>query len=97
MVTGRMIEEDQEYIAIDGGSIEVVQEFPYLGSIIESSGKTDVDRRIAQASKAFGALRKSVFLDKNLSLRERCTMLVSCLCCYMVQNTGPLSASMRRG
>ena len=66
MVTGRMIEEeDQEYIALDSGSIEVVQEFPYLGSIIESSGKmdVDVDRRIAQASKSFGALRKSVFLD----------------------------------
>ena len=63
MVTGRMVEEeDQEYIALDGGSIEVVQEFPYLGLIIESSGKmdVDVDRRIAQTSKAFGALRKSV-------------------------------------
>ena len=40
MVTGSMVEEeDQEYIALDGGSIEVVQEFPYLGCIIESSGK----------------------------------------------------------
>ena len=47
-------EEEQEYIALDGGSIEVVEEFPYLGSIIESSGTMDVDvgRRIVQASKA---------------------------------------------
>ena len=28
----------------------------------------DVNRRVVQASRAFGALRKSVFLDKNLSL-----------------------------
>ena len=28
----------------------------------------EVDRRIAQAIKAFGALRKSVFLDKNLKV-----------------------------
>ena len=31
----------------------------------------DVERRIAQASKAFGALRKAVFLDKNLTLTTR--------------------------
>ena len=74
----------------------VVQEFPYLGSIIESSGKmdVDVDRRIAQTSKAFGALRISVFLDKNLSLctKRKVYYVVTCLCCYMVQNAGPLSA-----
>ena len=61
MVTGRIVEEeDQDYISLDGGSIEAIEEFPYLGSIIESSGKmdVDVDRRIAQASKAFDALRK---------------------------------------
>ena len=74
-------EEDQEYIALNGGSIEVVQEFPYLGSIIESSGKMDVDvgRRIAQASKAFGALRKSVFLDKTLSLCTKRKVYNACV------------------
>ena len=82
MVTGRMVEEeDKEYIALDGGSIEVVEEFPYLGSIIDSSGKmeVDVDRRIAQASKAFGALRKSVFLDKNLSLCTKRKVYNACV------------------
>ena len=28
----------------------------------------EVDRRLAQASKAFDALRKAVFMDKTLSL-----------------------------
>ena len=66
----RLEEGDQESVALDSGDIEVVSEFPYLGSLIADSGRmdVDVDRRVAQASKAFGALRKSVFLDKSLSL-----------------------------
>ena len=55
---------------LDRGSVEVVDKFSYLGSLIEDSGRmnVDVNRRVAQASKSFGALRMSVFLDKNLSL-----------------------------
>ena len=42
----------------------------------------DVDKQLAQASKAFGALRKAVFMDKNLhlSIKKRiynaCVLLV---------------------
>jgi len=47
----------------------------------------EVDRQVAQALKAFGALRRAVFLNKNLSLsREGHIMLASCLRCYTVQN-----------
>ena len=70
MVTGRLVEEaDHTSVPLAGGDIDVVEEFPYLGSKIGKSGRVDmdVDRRIAQASKAFGALRKSVFMDKNLT------------------------------
>ena len=40
--------------------IENVKEFPYLGSVVASSGRVDadIDRRIAQVSKAFGALKR---------------------------------------
>ena len=31
----------------------------------------DVESRIAQASKAFGALHKAVFRDNNLSLKTK--------------------------
>ena len=68
MVTGRAVEEgDQEPISLEGGSIEVVNEFQYLGSLIAITGRmdSDVSRRLAQASKAFGALRKTVFMDKH--------------------------------
>ena len=36
-------------IAIEGRDIEAVEEFPYLGSLIASSGRmdVDVDKRVA--------------------------------------------------
>ena len=44
-------------MTVDGGSIECVKEFQYLGSIIAADGQIDaeVDKRLANASKAFGA------------------------------------------
>ena len=63
MVTGRqVVDGDREPIAVAGGEICFVDEFPYLGSMIASSGRidADVDNRIAKASRAFGALRKAV-------------------------------------
>jgi len=71
MVTGRAVEEgDQEPISLEGGNIKAVDEFQYLGSLIAATGKidSDISRRLAQASKAFGALRKAVFMDKSLCL-----------------------------
>ena len=49
------------------------KEFPYLGFVVDSSGRLDaqVNRRVAQASKAFGVLRKAVFLGKNLRIATK--------------------------
>ena len=62
MAAGRLVyESDQEPIALVGGDVVAVDDFPYLGSVIAGSGRMDVvDRRVAQAYKAFGALRKAV-------------------------------------
>lgn len=82
MVTGRLVEErDLDPINLEGGEVEFVDEFPYLGSIISSSGKmdADVERRVAQVSKAFGALRKAVFLDKNLKLTTKRKLYNACV------------------
>ena len=38
-----------------------------------------MERRIAQASKAFGALRKAVFLDKNLTLTTKRKVYQACV------------------
>ena len=64
MAVGREVtEEDQATILIEESGIEHVKEFPYLGSIIAASGRMDseVDKRITQAAKAFGALCGSQF------------------------------------
>ena len=73
IVTGRLAEKsDREPIEVDGGKIENVEEFPYLGSVVADSGRIDVDveRRIAQASRAFGTLRKAVFQESNFGDKE---------------------------
>ena len=82
MVTGRLVEpSDIGQIVLDGGNIEAAEEFPYLGSLITNSGRMDmdVDRRIALASRAFDALRKAVFLDKNLSLSIKRRIYNACV------------------
>ncbi len=75
-------------IGSEGSEINVVEEFPSLGSIIADNGKIDADaeRRITQASRAFGALRKAVSVpgqepeaaDKEEGLRGMCS-----LCCFV--------------
>ena len=58
MATGRAVEEgDQEPISLEGGSIEAVDKYQHLESLIVTTGKVDSDdsRRLAQASKAFSA------------------------------------------
>ena len=43
----------------DGGTVECISQFPYLGSLVAESGCSHekVDRRRANASKSIGALR----------------------------------------
>ena len=55
---------------LPSGSIDWVSEFPYLRSLIAESGRAheEVDRRIASASRAFGALRQPIFEDPDLSI-----------------------------
>ena len=54
---------DMRPLRLDGGEVECVTEFKYLGSIVEAKGgiAQEVGEKIAKASKAFGALRKPVF------------------------------------
>ena len=58
-----------------------MEEFPYLGSFIASSGgmAVDVDRRVVQASKGFGAPRKAIFLSKNLSRTTKIRLHDACV------------------
>ena len=59
MVTGvGVTHEDTLPITVGDEVIECMETFPYLGSVISSNGwiDADLDRRIANASKAFGTL-----------------------------------------
>ena len=49
--------------------------------MVVSSGRIDADvnRRVAQASKAFGVLRKAVFLDKNLRMATKRRIYNACV------------------
>ena len=82
MVVGcGVLEEDVEPITIEGGKIESVTEFPYLGSLVADNGRIDVevDKRIANASKAFGALRQAVFKNKDLSTGTKRLVYQACV------------------
>ena len=82
LVAGHAVqEEDKAPIHLDHGSIDSVDEFTYLGSLVASSGRIDaeVDRRIANASKAFGALRRAIFMDRNLTTNTKQRVYQACV------------------
>ena len=74
--------EDQLPLSLgDGDVIERVSSFPYLGSLMAENGRVhdEVDRRIAGASRAFGALRHAVFKDYNLSIATKRAVYRACV------------------
>jgi hypothetical protein len=58
-----------EPIEINGGQIEYVKSFKYLGTTLSSNCKSsdEVTCRIAKAAAAFGALSQSIFRERRLS------------------------------
>ena len=55
-------------------SVESVSEFSYLGSTRTTSGRstTELQRRIAKASRVFGAVKVGMFGNKSLSIPTKC-------------------------
>ena len=102
MVTGRRAAlEDRSPIPVGDCQIEVVDEFPYLGSMISSSGrmKADIDRRTAHASRAFGALRKAVFNNKDLRLETKHKVYQACVLSVLLygsESWSPIARDCKR-
>ena len=74
MIAGTSREDtNQQPLTIGGEEIETVSAFRYLGAIVEGNGNimSDVERRVAKASRAFGALRRTVFKEKDLTLKTK--------------------------
>ena len=57
----------------DSGTIELVEDFTYLGSKITEDGEVrkEVATRIGKASRAFGCLQKSIFQNHRLAVRTK--------------------------
>ena len=74
MVIGEGLNEsDVRPVQVEGGSVDIVQDFTYLGANISRDGEitSEVTRRIARAVRAFGCLRVPVFKNKDLSLATK--------------------------
>ena len=62
-------DEEEHFLSVGDRQLEIVEEFKYLGSVIHHSGsaQSDIEGRIATASRAFGRLRKSIFQNRSLT------------------------------
>jgi len=74
-------EVDRQPIAVEGSTIDHVNQFKYLGAVISDNGQIDVeiDQCIANASKTFGALRQAIFQDHNLSTNTKMSIYQACV------------------
>ena len=77
MVVGEGLNEsDVRPVQVEGGSVDVVQDFTYLGANISRDREitNEVTRRIARAARAFGCLRVPVIRTKtsHWPQREQC-------------------------
>ena len=59
---------------IGESEIHCLEEFPFLGLLVSSSGRlldAEVDQHITNASRTFGALHQDVFKDSNLTITTK--------------------------
>ena len=64
---------DKLPMQLDGGTIELLEDFTYLGSKITEDGEVrkEVETRIGKASRTFGCLQKSIFQNHRLAVRTK--------------------------
>ena len=92
---------DRQPLVVDGQSIVCLPDFRYLGSIIQSDSHTqsDVDARIAAASRSFGSLLRPVFRDSWLTQHTKRLVYNACvvpLLLYGSECWTPLRSESRR-
>jgi len=94
-------DRDRLPLLLHGSPIAHVAEFRYLGSMVTPNGRsaTDIRRRLACASRAFGSLHKSVFCDRSLSIRTKRLLYTACVLSvllYGAESWTPLQADLVR-
>eukprot|EP00117_Sycon_ciliatum_P033834 scpid60765/ scgid25947/ len=72
---------DRLPLLVAGNTVESVEEFRYLGSLVHTTGRSfqDIKSHIAGASRAFGVHRRSVFMDANLSIATKRVVYEACV------------------
>ena len=66
-------DRDMGSVHVDGGEIEMVDRFMYLGSSLSREGDvmSDVTSRLEKSSRAFGSLRGPIFNNSNMSVATK--------------------------
>jgi len=85
-------------ITVAGKELETVQQFKYLGAIINEQGsKAEIPARAAQNSVAMGKL-KSIWKDQNISLQTKVKLLYSLIYAIFLYacESWTLTAELRR-
>ncbi len=87
LVAGALGTEDEARpIMLEGGEVECVTNFKYLGSVLEANGGVgmEVGERIAKTARAFGALKGPIFNNSNLCYKTKRMVYkaVSVFCLY---------------
>ena len=94
-------EADRAPVIIGDSAIEHVSSFRYLGSHVDETGRSsfDIDKRIAAACRAFGALREPVFKNHQLSIRTKRLIFSACVLSVLLYGGEcwvPLQQDLRR-
>nr|VZI49364.1 unnamed protein product [Spirometra erinaceieuropaei] len=78
-------------ISVNGTQLQVVENFPYLGSTLSRNTKIDdeVANRISKASQAFGRLQSTVWNRHGLQLSTKLKMYKAVIRHYLVIGTMP--------
>ena len=73
---GEKHDDNTAPLQVEGGEIEMVEQFTYLGSIMSRDGDVmdDIKARIAKASRDFGCLRSPIFRNPILSIPTKRTV-----------------------
>ena len=68
-------------IFVYGECLEVVKDFPYLGSKLSDDGSLDAEikQRISKASSSFGRLEDRVWSDGDLTLKTKMSVHTTCV------------------
>jgi hypothetical protein len=73
LVVSKSMDVPQPTIVLDGEQMEVVDKFPYLGSMFthDNNLDTEISYRISRAAMAFASLRSTLWGDRRISLHTK--------------------------